>query len=378
MLVLASSRLILRNPLVNFIVPLEQTATQKQTELRRLFAGEYRGDEESLYRQFREGGHWHPLPRERKRCPQALAVDGGSRRLELANGSLLLIAQALVLGEDVEEALVDIEVVRGGVPRATADRFADLFLQRLEVHLAAKHIQQLGGEGMLLLDGALYSGLPQLYPLRAEGLEDLTKQLIEDYTLLFNACNPRCRVVSVAKSSRESLLSYLLQKEAGIPETEHLGIPDSEIVYRWTDQTAGFSTPVLLGTRSFTAGSSRALLESGSPVAQMPAIVSFFLRPEDFAPAWRVDVPGMCVGREERIIELEAAWATPEQLEPIIAALLADYGGPQVYHALLYTADQEVRLTTDRMMEIYVPLLEEILDLKLTPTLSSARFLGWE
>ncbi len=298
--------------------------------------------------------------------------------MELANGSLLLIAQALVLGEEVEEALVDVEVVRGGVPRATADRFADLFLQRLEVHLAAKHIHQLGGEGMLLLDGALYSGLPQLYPLRAEGLEDLTQQFVEDYTLLFNACNPRCSVVSVAKSSRESLLSYLLQMEAGIPETEHLGIPDSEIVYRWTDQTAGFSTPVLLGTRSFTAGCSRALLEPGSPVAQMPAIVSFFLRPEDFAPAWRVDVPGICVGREERIVELEAAWAAPEQLEPIVAALLADYGGPQVYHALLYTADQEVRLTTDRMTEIYVPLLEEILGLKLTPTLSSARFLGWE
>ncbi len=364
--------------MVNFIVLLEQKATQKQTELRRLFAGEYRGDEESLYHQFREGGHWHPLPRERKKCPQALAVDGGSRRLELANGSLLLIAQALVLGEDVEEALVDIEVVRGGVPRATADRFADLFLQRLEVHLAAKHIQQLGGEGMLLLDGALYSGLPQLYPLRAEGLEDLTQQLMEDYTLLFEACDSRCSVVSVAKSSRESLLSYLLQKEAGIPEEEHLGIPDSEIVYRWTEQTAGFSTPVLLGRRSFTAGSSRALLGPASPVAQMPAIVSFFLRPEDFAPAWRVDVPGICVGREEKIVDLEAAWATPEELEPIIAALFADYGGPQVYHALLYTADQEVRLTTDRMMEIYVPLLEEILELKLTPTLSSARFLGWQ
>ncbi len=362
--------------MANFIVPLEQTATQKQTELRRLFAGEYHADEESLYRQFREGGHWHPLPRELRRCPMALAVDGGSRRLELANGSLLLVAQALVLGEDVDEALVDIEVVRGGVPRATADRFADLFLQRLEVHLAAKHIQQLRGGGMLLLDGALYSGLPQLYLLRAEGLPDLTQQLVEDYAHLFDACDSQCRVVSVAKSSRESLLSYLLQKEAGIPEEEHLGIPDSEIVYRWTEQKAGFSTPVLLGTRSFTAGSSRGLLEPGSPVAAMPAIVSFFLRPEDLAPAWRVDVPGLCMGREEKIIELEAAWVPPKELEPIIGALLADYGGPRVYHALLYTADREARLTTDRMMGIYVPILEEILELKLTPTLSSARFLG--
>ncbi len=361
----------------NFIVSFEQTALKKGAHLRHLFADEHREEEENLLRLFREGRHWHPLPKERKRCRHAVAVDGGSRRLELANGSLLIIAQALVLGNDIDDALVDIEVVRGSVPRATAERFADLFLQRLELHLAAKHIQQLPTGGMVLLDGALYSGLPQLYPLRAESLDDPTRQLVENYARLFEACSRGCLVVSIAKSSRETLLSQLLQSDAGIAERDRLAIPDSEIIYRWTEDQAGFSTPVLLGTRSFTEGSSRALLEMGSPVAQMPAIVSFFLRPEDFAPAWRVDVPGICMGRRERLCELEAAWVAPDALAPIIAALLADYGGPHVYHALLYMVDQEVRLSTERLLQVYLPILEETLQVKLTPSLSSGRFLGW-
>ncbi len=360
----------------NFIVSFEQTALEKGARLRRLFTDEHREEEEHLLRLFRDGRHWHPLPKARRKCQTALAVDGGSRQLELANGSLLLIAQALVLGNDIEEAAVDIEVVRGSVPRATADRFADLFLQRLEVHLAATHVGALGADGMLLLDGALYSGLPQLYPLRAEGLDDPTRPLVQNYQALFSACEQGCTVVSVAKSSRETLLSQLLQSDAGIPEREQLAMPDSEIIYRWTDDLAGFSTPVLLGTRSFTDGSSRALLEPGSPVAHMPAMVSFLLRPEDFAPAWRVDVPGICVGRDERLGDLPAGWAAAEEIDPIVAALLADYGGPLVYHALLYAADEQVRLSTERLMRVYLPMLEETLQVKLTPSLSSGRFLG--
>ena len=34
---------------------------------------------------------------------------------------------------------------------------------------------------------------------------------------------------------------------------------DSEALYRWTDGAAGYSTPILFGTRSFTGGSRRVL-----------------------------------------------------------------------------------------------------------------------
>lgn len=361
----------------NFIVSFEQTAREKGAHLLGSLSAEQHEGEETLYRLFGEGKHWHALPTERARCQPALAVDGGSRRLELANGSLLLIAQALILGNGLEDATVDIDIVRGSVDRATADRFADLFLQRLEIHLAAAHVRNLQSGGMLLLDGALYSALPQLYSLRANGLEDPTRQLIEDYQTLFAACSHGCAVVSVAKSSRETLLSQLLQSDAGIPIASQLEMSDSEIVYRWTDDRAGFSTPVLLGKRSFTEGSSRALLDADSPVAQMHAIVSFLLRPEDYAPAWRVDFPATCISRAERLVDVEAGWVATKQVEPIIAALLADYGGPNVYHALLYTADQQVRLSTERLMEVYLPMLQDVLQTRLTPSLSSGRFVGW-
>lgn len=359
----------------NFIDPFEETARNKSSRLRRFFSDEFKAEEEKLHRLFRDGPHWHALPAAPPNHMRAMAVDGGLRTLELSNGGLLIIAQALLIGDAVEDAVVDVEILRGIIPRPTAERFADLFRQRLEVTLAARHMAQLGPQGAMLLDGALYSGLPQLYPLRGDGLENLSGELIDGYKTLFAHCGSGCLLVSVAKSSRETLLTDLLQAQAGIAEEERLRIPDSEIIFRWTEQKAGISTPVLLGTRSFREGSSRVLLESGSDVAKMPAILSFFVRPVDFAPALRVDVPGVCVGRQEHIEDVEALLSDPAQVSAVVSALLADYGGPAVYNALLYSVDQEVRLSSDRFFSIYLPLLQGILEVELNPTFSAQRFL---
>ncbi len=365
----------------NFIVPFESSANRKARRFRGLFTGEHKAEEEKLYRLFQEGNHWHPLPEGKSTHRPAMAVDGGLRTLELANGSVLIIAQALLIGDAVEDAQVDIEILRGNVPRSTTERFADLFRQRLEVDLASKHMGELGSDGVMLLDGALYSSLPQLYPLRSEGLEevrgedakDLIEHLVDGYRALFDCCDSGPLLVSIAKSSRETLLSDLLQGDT--PEMERLRIPDSEIIFRWTEQKAGFSSPVLLGTRSFRDGSSRVLIESDSPVAKMPAILSFFIRPVDFAPAFRVDVPGACVGRTEKIEDVDAQLCDPGQVGGVLRTLLADYGGPAVYNALLYTADRQVRLSSDRFFSVYLPLLQGILEVELNPTFSAQRFL---
>ena len=117
------------------------------------------------------------------------------------------------------------------------------------------------------------------------------------------------------------------------------------------------------------------LLEPDCAVTQMPAILSFHVRLVDFGPPLRVDVPCVCLDGHAKIVDLVSEFADPESVEPVIMSLLADYGGPRVYNALLYAADQQVAIHADRFVEIYLPILKEVWGVDLEPTLSQSRFL---
>jgi sugar/nucleoside kinase (ribokinase family) len=61
--------------------------------------------------------HWHsplPPPRTSGKRP-AYAIDGSSRRANLTNGSTVFVAQALIMGEDINEPVTDIEILPGTV-----------------------------------------------------------------------------------------------------------------------------------------------------------------------------------------------------------------------------------------------------------------------
>ncbi len=77
----------------------------------------------------------------------------------------------------------------------------------------------------------------------------------------------------------------------------------------------------------------------------------------------------------ERITDLESALADWRSIEPVVAALGAEYGGPRVYNPLLYAADQQVALHSDRFQNLYLPLLQDTWGISLDPTLSHSRFL---
>jgi NurA domain len=363
--------------MTNFIAPLEAAALRKKPHLASLFSANQSAEENALFRLFCDGHHWHPLPKRANPIEKAMAVDGGLRTFDLSNGGTLVVAQSLLIGNGIEDSAADVEILRGTVSAQTVDRFTDLFRQKLEVFLAAKHIRDLGHNGVMYLDGALYGGLPYLYPMpeRSGVPEDPTIGLVEDYGSLFAACDEGCILISIAKSSRDSMLVDVLQEEAGIPKEGRAAMPDSEVIYRWTDQKGGFSTPVILGSHSFLGGAAAILLEPSHPVARMPAMLSFFVRLTDYAPALRVDVPGVCVGRQERIIDLGAALADWRGVEPVIAALGSDYCGARVYNPLLYAADQEVAIHRDRFQNLYLPLLRNAWGVSLDPTLSFARFM---
>jgi hypothetical protein len=357
----------------NFIDKLTLRVGEKANRLSETLRREAQAREEAL-RQLLDQ-HWHKLPPDLEATDQrpAYAVDGSLRRANLANGAYLFVAQALLMGEGVEETDVEVEILRGSTPRASVERFADLLLQRLEVGLARQHVTHIPEGGVLFLDGALYGQLPQLYPLTIEGVPyPLPDEILEAYLQLFQHCRQRhIHLISIAKTSREATHSKIWQRkeEVGL----NLDIPDSEMIYRWTER-AGYSTPVILGTWGFTRGS-RELLKR-EELSCAPAIVSFFVRLADFDDAVRVDLPASAVGCEVCLGEVsgEILDLSRHDLRPILQVLAADYGGLEVYNALLYSADREVRLERQMMNEVYLKLIGRELECEIRLDRSERRF----
>lgn len=385
--------------MANFIDRLSEQVEQKKADLTKTLRQDASANEESLARVVRQ--HWHALPAAGsvKRRP-AFAVDGSRAVRHLANGAYLFVAQALIVGEQAgerqEETEADIRILPGATPTPFVDRFAELMMHRLEADLAKAQVSRMPAGSVLFLDGALYGQLPQLYPVKhdigdtesetyaKELLNEIVDNILKAYLHLFNSCAERnFWLVSIAKTSREATHAKVWWKDAfkekrvkdeQIPQD----ISDSESIYRWTDRAAGFSTPVLLGQRSFTKGSEAVLLEK---VKDAPAIVSFFVRLAEFDDALRIDVPASCLQRTERIGDIapdeEILLDRPEDLKriaEILELVQADYGGLEVYNALLYSVDREVRLRQEMMDEVYLSLIQNTLGVEIRLDRSERRF----
>lgn len=361
----------------DFINKLTQQVQTKLDHLSRTFRPEAGAGEEQLKSLVEQ--HWHPLPAglfNAERRP-AVAVDSSIARVPLVNGAFLFVAQGLCLGYNgIEESQVEVEILRGNTERGDLKRFGDLLMQFLEVSVALRSVDQLPDTGILFIDGALYSRLPQLYPFRKlKEFDYLHREIANHYRRLFERCAHRGRhMVCVAKTSRGDTHQRQWLKAAGSDPTS-LAIPDVEVIARWTGQKAGYSTPIVLGKIGFSGGEER-LAREGIGLADSPAVVSFFVRLAEHDDALRIEVPGCCVGYERAIgdVEADVLDLSRYDVRPILAALAADYGGFEVYNALLYSVDREVRLRREMMNEVYLRLIEDILGYELRRDRSDRRF----
>jgi hypothetical protein len=388
----------------NFIDRLGERAQEKRDELKKTLTEKASGHELALQQLVKT--HWHKLPgAEAGERRPAFAVDGSRAVRHLANGAYLFVAQALIVGEvdgaRQEETDADVRILPGVTPTPFVERFAELMMHQLEARLAEARAGSMPKGSVLFLDGALYGQLPQLYPVRHDiddteaqsQMKELLNEELVDPTLkaylnLFRACVKRnLWLISIAKTSREATHAQVWWREAfrnqRVPDENMPNeISDGEAIYRWTDRAAGFSTPVLLGKRSFAKQPEAVVFDK---VKSAPAIVSFFVRLAEFDDALRIDVPAVCLGRQETIGDIETDRemlldqpADLDRVAPILDILRADYGGLEVYNALMYSVDREVRLRQEVMDEVYLSLIQNSLgsDVEVRLDRSERRFHG--
>jgi hypothetical protein len=383
----------------NFIDRLSEKLSDAPTreQLRQTLSKDALPHEASLQRLVKE--HWHALPQiTSTQLRPAFAVDGSRAVRHLANGAYLFVAQALIVGEQTGERLeatdVDVKILSGATPSPFVERFAELMMHRLEATLARDHAKTMPRDGVIFLDGALYGQLPQLYQARhdigdneaatfaKEALNENVDKILRAYLHLFQASvEQNLWLISIAKTSREATHTKVWWRNQ---YDEELGkdqeISDSEVIYRWTERAAGYSTPILFGKRSFAKQPEKVVFDK---VKDAPAIASFFVRLADFDDALRIDVPAICLGRRETIGDIETNAeilldqpADLERVATLLELLRADYGGLEVYNALLYSVDREVRLRQEMMDEVYLSLIQNSLgaDVELRLDRSERRF----
>lgn len=327
----------------------------------------------------------------------AYAVDGSRAVRHLANGAYLFVAQALLVGEvdgeRREETDADVRILSGATPAPFVDRFAEMMMHRLEARLAEARLKEMTPGSVMFMDGALYGQLPQLYTYtidkaHANEPEEQVKKLLNDFVIktknsylaLFDACaEKQILLISIAKTSRDTTHPKVWWKDEFKDEMPRkIEVSATEALYRWTDRAAGYSIPMLLGRRAFSQQPEEAVLNQ---VKNAPAILSFFVRLADYDDALRIDLPATCIGRTEKIgdvkLDEEILLKSAKDLErvnKIIEILLADYGGFEVYNALLYSVDREVRLRQEIMDEVYLSLIQNELKTELRLDRSERRF----
>lgn len=384
--------------MVNFIDRLSEQVEQKRNALRATLSEKADADEKSLSELVQE--HWRALPSSLKKpaARPAFAVDGSRAVRHLANGAYLFVAQGLMVGENqgerIEATDVDIQILAGATPTPFVNEVAQLMMTRIEVALAHSGAKTMPANSILFIDGALYGIVPNLYPFRLYPeyqepgfVPSYRDDALNSFLDLFSLCGSnKLTLISIAKTSTESTHNKVWWQQK-YNEESPLKVSDSEALYRWTNRKGedgktirrgqGFSRPILFGKQAFSAGRQAEELLKRKKVMDSPAIVSFFVRLEDFDDALRIDVPAACIGRKETIGEVEEEQLIDyAEVIPILELLRADYGGLEVYNALLYSVDREVRLHQDMMDEVYLSLIQDALgsDVEIRLDRSERRF----
>ena len=333
---------------------------------------------------------WYALPAVAQDRSLLYAVDGSGHVAALNSGFYVVVAQSFLAGPTDADTVAEVDLEIADARRSATDvaSLRDLMMRRLEsqVALAAARRIERPQESVLLLDGSLYAELTHLslsygwgvtFGLGLNGGRSpatqpgRVEQTLEDYVYLSRwSAEQDLLVMGVAKTTRAQFMARLLEQD-GLPTEE--GRPsDPELLYCWLTGT-GYSHPILLGAAE--PGDLPLQPEAEELLAQCPAMVSCYVRPAPNDDPLRIDVPASAVGREESFQAVEQAWVPDRRaIEPIVALVLALYGGHTVHNAPLYKVDRKVRLSRRTVEQVYLPVLERVANVPLSVDRSRRRF----
>lgn len=381
---------------MEFVTEFMGEMKQKKSELSLMF-------KEDCVNEFEEGlrsrleQHWLSLPAEKTLEMKEFAVDGSMAHRSLVNGTDLFFARALLIGKNkLERRRFRFEALRALQNVDEVDRFLRLLMSYLEVKVVLENINELANS-VVLMDGSLYGKFTHYYrEVLVKGFEDLPLELISSMQELFYQCRKeKILLLGISKYSRSWALSEALAGGKNVPSGS---IPsDMEIIYRWKRETPGYSKPLILGDYFFRGEMDRLskkpedFLEKFFPniheekrvwgkstlanIPTTPAIIMSYILPVVGDSPLRLDVPVSLLGDDRRIGTVSPfEFASPLSIERIISHFLASRGGREVYNALLYVVDRQVRMSRNVVDSLYKSIICEELGLPIEYERGMRRF----
>jgi len=381
---------------LNYVGEFIAEVRRNKRHLEELFGLSFLGDAELT---LREGlrTHWEPLPEIKIWFDREISVDSSSAQRSLSNGVDIFIARALMLGSDGFRAKkLRLEVAASTSDASGAQNAERVLRDLIEVEIILDNAASLREGDLVLVDGSIYGRLTHIMQqIRVDGLRELPLELYEKTRRLAEICSKRGVVIAgVSKFSKTRALLTAILATNGIQSVPP--ILDVAAIQRWMQMSPGFSTPLLLGTFALERHEEMSRrperyinrfypsLEGerrekgidvirGVPEAPAVAMIHIHLRPDE--QPMRIDVPACCVASSMRIGDISPfRFTEAEPYIPIVSQLLEGYGGRDVYNALLYVADREVKLSEETVDTVYHSILSEELGELIEYDRSSRRF----
>ncbi|MCB2173354.1 hypothetical protein KQH65_11505, partial [archaeon] len=112
-----------------------------------------------------------------------------------------------------------------------------------------------------------------------------------------------------------------------------------------------------------------------SDIPYSPAIVMFHIIPKAQAQPLRIDIPACSLGIRKKITDVRPfEFIQPEKVQQVAQQITSDFGGRDVYNALLYIVDKEVRLGVKTVDTVYKSVLGKELGFPIEYDRSTRRF----
>ncbi|TRO51323.1 DNA double-strand break repair nuclease NurA, partial [Candidatus Bathyarchaeota archaeon] len=290
------------------------------------------------------------------------------------------------------------EMVKGIRDYNVITSFERILRDLIEIEIVLDNLDDIPAGSIVLIDGNLYGRLTHLMnELQLSGWYHLPLELMDSLQKLFAECEKRgIMLVGVSKFSKTRVLTTALLR----PRYPNMADPDYldvGILYNWKRGETGYTTPLMLG--DYAIAKEIKQLESEpekyreryfdhigsdkrewatqviSNIPYSPAIVMFHMTPQGDAQPLRVDIPASCLGIRKKITDVRPfEFVESAKVTEVAQQLTSDFGGRDVYNALLYIVDREVRLGGKTVDSVYKSVLGKELGFPIEYDRSTRRF----